>query len=173
MCQYQCQVPMGSKKDISPTKKASVQTLLRNTDYPMRKIARITGLAPSSIVKLKKSIHNGTLYRNKRIGPSGRKRITTPRDERKIRQVILNNRKSCVKVLASKLIVDSIHISPRTLRRRCYEMGFRCRRPRRKPKLTPAMREKRIKWAKAHKHFTVDDWNKVRYNILTNFIISY
>ncbi|CAK1590972.1 unnamed protein product [Parnassius mnemosyne] len=48
-----------------------------------------------------------------------------------------------------------------TLRRRWKEQNFSCRRPLKKPKLTPAMRLKRLEFAKKYKHWTVEDWHKV------------
>ena len=54
-----------------------------------------------------------------------------------------------------------VQVSARTVRRRLVESGLRARRPRKKPKLTPAMIKKRYEWARHHKNFTKDDWSKV------------
>ena len=54
---------------------------------------------------------------------------------------------------------EKIEVSSRTLRRRAREFGLKCCRPRRKPKLTPKMIEKCLKWAKST--FTAEDWKSV------------
>lgn len=97
----------------------------------------------------------------KRVNKCGRKKITTPRDMRKIREVCMQNRKA-PRALLTKIIQEAgVNISLGTVRRRVKDLGFTCRRPAKKPLLTPAMMEKRLKWAKDHKEWTADDWNRV------------
>ena len=40
-------------------------------------------------------------------------------------------------------------------------MGRRACRPQKSPVLTPAMRAKRVEWARRYAHWTVNDWKKV------------
>ena len=56
---------------------------------------------------------------------------------------------------------QGINISLGSLRRRSYKLGFKCRKPPKKPKLTTEMIKKRLAWAKKHSSFSRDDWNKV------------
>lgn len=92
------------------------------------------------------------------------KKGTTFRDERKIRDICVENRK-VPRRLITQLVNDAgIQISDRTTRRRVKELGFACRRPAKKPLLTPAMMVKRLKWAKTHRNWTVDYWKKVRFD---------
>ncbi|GLV33231.1 hypothetical protein CBL_08399 [Carabus blaptoides fortunei] len=92
-----------------------------------------------------------------RIGKSGRKRIT-PRDERKIRNICLENRKKTRRVLTKLIQRAGIKISDMTVRRRLREQGFQARRPAKKRKLTKVMKKTRLQWAKQHRNWTKEDW---------------
>jgi DNA-directed RNA polymerase I, II, and III subunit RPABC1 len=147
--------------DLTPRKKAKISTLLNHSKHSQREIAEIIGVSQSTVRNIKKKLDDNESVETSRLGNCGRKRITTPRTERKIRQVALENRRKPRKALKSLLELDGVSISDRTLRRRFAEMGLACRRPVKKPKLTPAMRQKRMEWALKYRHWTVEDWNKV------------
>lgn len=96
-----------------------------------------------------------------RVGKCGRKRITTPRTDRKIRDVCLQNRKKSVAHLTTMINNEGINVSKRTVRRRLAEENLVGRRPMKKPRLTEAMKSKRLQWAKQHRSMTVEDWSRV------------
>lgn len=152
---------MGRRKDLSPAKISEIKTLLLNTDHSQRKIAIIAGVAKSSVDKIKKKINANAALSPMRTGKSGRKKITTPRDERKIKEICVQNRKKPRKILTNLIQESGIEISDMTVRRRLKDMGFTCCRPAKKPLLTKTMMEKRLKWAKTHKDWTSEDWLKV------------
>lgn len=152
---------MGSKKDISVAKKQEIKALINNTSYTIRFIAQLTNVSVGAVHKIKKSLCDNFDQGSNRKGRSGRKRITTSRDERQIEKICLNNRKTPIKLLTREVQSAGINISQRTLERRLKDQGFSCRRPAKKPRLTDAMVKKRLAWAKQFKDWTEEDWEKV------------
>lgn len=152
---------MGKARDLSPGKISEIKTLLVNTNHSHRKIASIASVSKSTVDRIKKKIDEGTNLSPKRVGKCGRKRITTPRAERQLRNIVINHRKASMKVISTKIRQAGINVSSMTARRRIKEMGFSCRRPAKKPFLTPTMMKKRLLWAKQHRNWTADDWKKV------------
>lgn len=162
---------MGRKCDLTPRKTARIAALVENTSYSIRKIATIHHVAATSVARIKKKLELGQSLEVKRVGKCGRNRITSPRDERKIQQVLRTNRRLTLKKLKEELDAHEVKLSERTLRRRSYELGFYCRRPRKKPRLTPAMRTKRLLWARQVENWTLDDWRNVCFSDESSFQI--
>jgi transposase len=154
---------MGKIADITPRKSAKIAVLLEETSFSQRQIADKLQVSQSTVRRINAKFKRGMDLSVKRTGKCGRKRKTTPRDERKIQRTILNNRKAPISRIKAILEQEGVPISQRTLRRRSVEMGFTCCRPRRKPKLTPAMMKKRLSWAREHSKFTLEDWNTVSF----------
>ena len=162
---------MGRIKDITPRKKAKISTLLVNTEYSVRRIGILEAVSAATVSRIKRKLDLGESWTDKRLGRCGRKRITTERDDRKIKHVIRKARKSSIGELRHDLEEVGVRISKRTLQRRCYEMGFYCRRPQKKPKLTPTMKKKRKCWANEVQHLTLDDWRNVCFSDESSFQI--
>lgn len=162
---------MGKVTDITPRKSAKVAVLLQETGHTQRSIAEIVNVSQATVRRINSKLKLGLELEARRTGRCGRKRITSARDERKIKKVIELNRKMPAKKLRTVLEDQGINISLRTLKRRSYEQGFKCRRPLKKPKLTPAMIKKRLAWAKNHSAFSQADWNKVVFSDESTFEI--
>lgn len=84
---------MGRCSDISPRKRSEIKTLLIHTNHSQRKIAELAGVSQSTVRNIKKAIDANQSLLPKRAGNFGRKRLTTPRMERKIRRVTVENRR--------------------------------------------------------------------------------
>lgn len=152
---------MGKEKDISPTKLGLIQGYLSSGNHSNRQIAKCVNVSRATVDRIKRKLDNNqSLKLNKRKN-CGRNRITTPRTERKIRDIVIENRRKSKKVLKEIINNEGITISLATLRRRMAEQGFKACRPAKKPRLTQAMKDKRLQWAKNHRHFTTDDWERV------------
>ncbi|GFW83882.1 uncharacterized protein TNCV_1492231 [Trichonephila clavipes] len=69
------------------------------------------------------------------------------------------------KVIKSQLQDINVNASERTVRKKLKDLNFKTCRPDRKPKLTPAMKAKRLHWAKQWRDKDVDFWrsNKVQF----------
>lgn len=152
---------MGKNSDLSPKKVGAICGLLNNTELSQYEIAEKIGVSRSSVKNIKKKIDSGMSLSPKRKGACGRRRITTPRTDRKIRDICLENRKMPINALVNKVNDAGIIVKKRTLQRRLVENSLMARRPARKPKLTSAMMSKRLDWARKYKDFTVEDWKRV------------
>lgn len=96
-----------------------------------------------------------------RVGKCGRKTITTPRVDRKLRDICLENRNNSATRLTTMMNDDGIKVSKRTVSRRLAEDNLFGRRPVKKPRLTEVMKVKRVKWTRQYRSMTVEDWSRV------------
>ena len=70
-----------------------------------------------------------------------------------------------MKKLQSALAAKSCHLNAMTLSRRLeYDFGLTSRKPARKPLLTKAMKDKRLKFVSVHRDWTTEDWSKVLFS---------
>lgn len=162
---------MGRGVDLSPRKKSEVKTLLLHTSHSQRKIAELAGVSKSAVSKIKINLDQNQPLSPKRKGKCGRKRITTPRSDRKIRDICLQNRKKSAGLLTQMVQESGIQVSKRTVQRRLAEEGLTGHRPAKKPRLTEAMKKKRLAWAREHRLMSVEDWSKVSFNVNLYFIL--
>lgn len=162
---------MGKVCDLSPKKIGEVSGLLKANRLSQYEIANIVGVSRSSVKNIKKKMDSGNTLYSQRKGKCGRKRITTPRTDRKIRDICLQNRKMPKQMLVKYVIDEGIQVSQRTVQRRLAEVGLMARKPARKPKLTQGMIRKRLDWAKKYKKLSVEDWKRVNINIVHYYFI--
>lgn len=141
---------MGSASDLSPAKISQIKVLLSLEKYSQRQIAELVCVSQSSVRNIQKKVKENQTLSPHRVGRCGRKKITTPRSERKIERITLENRRSSRRQIQDLLRDSGVNVSSMTLRRRWKEMGFTCRRPVKKPKLTPAMMQKRLAFAREY-----------------------
>ncbi|XP_069951387.1 transposable element Tc1 transposase [Cherax quadricarinatus] len=154
--------------DVTPVKRASIVTL-RNANLSVRQIAKNLNLAKSTVGRILKRADDtgdcGTL----RQGRCGRKRKTTPHDDKVIIRCSVNDPKKTSKDLQRDLASAGIIVDSSTIRRRLLEAGRIARKPGKKKLLTFAMKEKRLQWALDHKGWTTDEWRKVIFSDVTHF----
>ena len=111
--------------------------------------------------RIKENIANNVSLRSKRKGACGRKKIISPRTERKLIKIIKGSRAATNATITQEVQDSGVAVSERTVRRSLYALGFKSRRPVKKPKLTTAMKRKRLLWARKYRTFTSEDWDKV------------
>ena len=93
---------------------------------------------------------------------SGRPRKTTPRDDLMIRRTAVRSPMSSASKIRSALLAKGTNISRRTLSRRLVDdFGLKAHKPARKPRLTQAMKVKRLAFAKKHVQWTIQQWHQV------------
>uniref|UniRef100_A0A3B5QEL9 Transposase Tc1-like domain-containing protein n=1 Tax=Xiphophorus maculatus TaxID=8083 RepID=A0A3B5QEL9_XIPMA len=92
---------------------------------------------------------------------TGRPRKTSKRQDKQLKAICLENRKSTTKQMKHKWEEVGVNVCDRTVRNRLKEMGFQYRKAKRKPALTPKHKRTRLQWAKERQSWTVDDWMKV------------
>lgn len=139
---------MDIKRDV----RIKIITLKQNTNLTQAQIASKCNVSRPAVTKIiKRHSLTGSISPS-RIGRCGRKRSTTPRDDR----LLLRKSKLNAKTL------HGVQVSLRTIRRRLFDFDRPARKPTKKPIFTKTMKRKRLNWAKAHKDdWTVDDWKKV------------
>lgn len=153
---------MGRAKDLTGEQKSYITAVLHNTDLSQREIAAKCKVSQASVNRLARKLKANQHTNNHRKGRCGRKKIITPRGKRFLRDIVVDNRRATNKDIKNKFEEAGYKVSERTIRRNLYELGFKCRRPVKKPRLTPAMVKKRLEWANSYRHLTVDDWLRVR-----------
>ena len=102
---------------------------------------------------------------------SGRPRVTTPRQDRRIRLIHLRNRtQSASRTVATE--PDLQHIHPQTVRNRLRESGMRCRRPVQGIILTEGHRQRRLEWAEIHRPWPRYRWSRVWFSDESRFLLN-
>ena len=152
---------MGKTKDLTPKKLSAIKALIETNEFSNRQIASQLMISEASVRRTRKKIDYGDDLLVTGRKNCGRKKIFTPRCKRLLTKICLKNRFSVVKDLQSDLSESDVTASTKTIRRTLNELGLKARRPAKKPKLTEAMRAKRLKWAKSLKHKDLDYWNSV------------
>lgn len=126
----------------------------------MRYVADQLGVHHSTISRMAKRFRE-TGSHSRKYG-QGRKKVTSARDERFLRQQVLRNRKLTSAELSNELqTIRNVRISAVTVRRRLHEAGLASRKAAITPLLTTAHRIARLRFARNHANWTVDEWKKV------------
>lgn len=162
---------MGKRSDIGEDKKLAITSLIRSKTLTNKEISDQEGVSVRSVIRIKKMLCEGRGIRSGRVNKCGRKRKTSKTTDRFIQRQFLKHPFKSPYQQAKDLTEAGLHISHMTIRRRLKEYGFRSCRPSKKPRLTKAMKQKRLAWAHEHSSWTSDDWSKVRIDI-TLFCMS-
>lgn len=152
---------MGKNKDLSPRKIGQINVLLDECTLNQKEIAKKLKVSPQSVSIIKRKKDKCQNLGSHRNGKCGRKRKTSPRIDRMIIKMALKDRRASCRKLSSLMANEGIHLNRKTVNNRLLEAGLKAYRPRKKPRLTKAMVEARLKWAKDHAKWTSDDWRKV------------
>jgi transposase len=104
---------------------------------------------------------------------SGRPRETTPSDDRFLLIQCKKNRKRTAVDLNREIKNKdgTPKVSVWTTRRTLVEGGFPARKALKKPFLTKPQRKARLRWAKAHKDWTAEQWSKVLWSDESSFTL--
>jgi transposase len=93
---------------------------------------------------------------------SGRPRLSSARSDRILSRLATQGRFKGSRELAADWHASTgTSASSSTVRRRLIKDGLKSYRPVKKPLLTKFQRTRRLAYANAHRHWTVDDWKKV------------
>lgn len=105
---------------------------------------------------------------------TGRKRVTTARQDRILIRESLKDRKKTSFALAAALSEEIEEtVSARTVRRRLAEAGLKGCKARKKPWLSEKNKKHRLEWALRYQHFTEEDWSNVVWSDESNFEVSF
>ena len=138
-----------------------------------RDVAQQFGVHESTISRLVQRLKaTGRLTDRPR---SRRPRVTTQRQDRRIRLVHLRNRLRAATVTAREVIgTHGRRVCPRTVRNRLREFDLRPRRPYVGPNLTSRRRQRRMQWLRAHapNRFRLADWRRVMFSDESRFSLQ-
>ena len=116
-------------------------------------------MAKRGQITIKRKVETGSFCDRKRVG---RPRSTTKKEDKYIVINSLRNRRRTAPDLAADFNEHhTTKISTTTVKRRLLEIGLRGRVAVKKPRLTAVHKQKRLVWAKEHKNWTVEEWNRV------------
>lgn len=123
-------------------------------------VARTLGF-PRATVQDAWNRYLGTGNFTRRQG-SGRKRKTTAADDRFLVVRSLRDRRATSVTLKNELrMIRGVNISDKTVRRRLNEAELRSRRPAKKLRLLRHHRRERLRFAREHLNWTVEQWSNV------------
>jgi len=149
-------LPTTIMRPIPPAQRATVISLLHE-DYSVRQIQSQTGIGKSTIGRIKQEAKL-----DKENNKGGRPSKLSLRDKNSIiRQITTGKLDNAVQ--AAKFI-NSILPNPvctQTVRNALKEGGFRAIIKKKRPLLKRRHREDRLKFAKYHENWTVEDWKRV------------
>ncbi len=158
--------------DVTPRKRMKIITLREHTNKTLKEIANDCKVSVATVKRIVSRFKTEGNVDVKRKGNCGRKKKTSPADDRLIiRRSKIDPRKTAVD-LTRELEEDGVNVHVSTVRRRLLAVGRKAHRPFKKQLLTPAMRKKRLVWACAHEHMTVEDWKKVLFTDESHFIVQ-
>lgn len=158
---------MPRVKKLSVEEKARI-LLLKEQNNSNRAISRKIKCSETSVRNfLKKYSATKSLTR---ASGSGRKKVTSEREDRILKRLTLQNRFDSAAELRQKLQnAISSSVSLRTVQRRLNELGLKARRPAKKPLLSKNMKQNRLIWCKERRIWTIDDWNNVIFSDESKF----
>ncbi|XP_071102331.1 uncharacterized protein [Haliotis cracherodii] len=132
-----------------------------------RQIARTFNCSQTTISKL--IIHYQQTGQNQDRPRSGRPRVTTPADDRYIRQIHLRNR--CVTATSTVATALGHAISRRTVLRRLRAADIRAYRPFHGMALTRLHCQRRLQWARTVRRWQRRDWARVLFTDENRFCL--
>ena len=131
-------------------------------------IARDMGVTKSCVTKIARKVARLGPERSLKNSPgAGRPPKSSLQDvKRIIREIKKEPFLTAVKI-KKRLALD--HLSVRRIQEILQKAGYPARKAARKPLLTPAMKEKRLKFAQDHLHWSEEDWLDVMFSDESSF----
>ena len=137
----------------------------------LRYAARTIGAPYTTVQEAVKRFRETQSY-SRRPG-SGRKRITSGRDDRfLVSQVLRDRHTTAVEARKRLQQVRGVNVSERTVRRRLEEQSLQSRRPAMGPDLTREHRFARLQFARQHAQWTVQQWSSVLFSDESRFSLK-
>ena len=155
--------------DITPKKRASIVALRKHSALSIRQISEKMKIAKSTVGDILKRDEDTGEPSTLRRGKCGRKRKTTPHDDKVIIRNSVKDPKKSSTDLRRDFSSAGVNVSSSTVRRRLLEVGRFARKPQPKQLLTSVMKTKRLRWARKYVGWTTDYWRKVTFSDESHF----
>lgn len=132
--------------------------------------ARVLGVSRCSVQRAVERFRETGSY-TRRVG-SGRRRCTTAQDDRFLTLRVLRNRDTTAVSARNELQeVRGVAVSERTVRRRLQEYGLSARRPANGPELTREHRVERMRFAREHQDWGIEEWRQILFSDESRFCL--
>ena len=143
-------------RPILSTKHSSVVSLLQE-GYTLRQIEDKTGVGKSTIGRIKREVDG-----NKENSKGGRPSKLTPRDQQSIiRQITTGKLDNAVQATHYINNILPNPVTSQTVRNALKHNDFRSVVKQKRPLLKKAHRLERLRFARYHENWTVEDWKRV------------
>src|SRR5690554_6155678 len=142
-------------RPICSSTKGRILSLLQAKES-IKNIAKRVGVSVMTVSRLKKS-HLPTFSNQ----PAGRPRILSDTTLRSINRKVLIGSCRTGKDVHKHLQQQGVQITYQATLNNLRNIGIHSRKKAKKPFLSRRHKLERLKWAKAHQHWTVDDWKRV------------
>lgn len=158
---------MGKSRSLLPNEREQIGRL-RKEKMTFSKIASLVNKSETACKQAWYTFLKTGQYSDR--SRSGRPRKTTAKLDRRIHRLCEKDRFRSASDIAVEINTNSdTNISARTVRRRLENFHLRGRRPRKKPMLSSKNRKMRLAFAKAHEHWTSQDWQKILFSDESKF----
>ena len=135
-----------------------------------REIGQMLSVSKSVVNNILKRYRNTGSVDPTRVGKCGRPRLLSDRDERMLARASVANPTFNARDLRACVGGSVAQVSVNTIKRALRRKGRFAYRPSKSSDLIPVKRAGRLKWCRKYRHFTVDQWRKVRRFIV--FLVS-
>lgn len=146
--------------NITDEQRIQIATLVDHTDKSIREIANDLNISKSAVGRVVKRYKESGSAKSLKT-ECGRKRITSPCDDRVLIRLSKANPKMTSNQLKGEMESHGVSLSLRTVQYRLIEGGRIPYKPIKCQVLTPQMKEKRFQWAKEHEQWTLEMWRSV------------
>jgi transposase len=158
---------MTRKRDLTLEERLAIVTLRQHGVFVVE-VAKEFGVAPSTVTYTCQRYEEG--YRLTNRPGRGRKRKTTPRDDRAlVRSITSGHYQTPRQVAESACLHSGVDVNPQTVRNRMHEAGYVARVKTKRPLLTKRHRKLRVEWAREHASWTTKDWDRVLFSDESKF----
>lgn len=153
---------MGRARHLSPTTRARV-VALRKQNVSYSRIGQEVGRSKKACINAWKLHEETGQYRDRR--KTGRPRKTDERQDNVIKLLSMKDRKKTAEEISRELARHhGVQITTRTVRRRLNFFGLFGRVAKKKPYVSLTNRRHRVEFARAHLHWTANDWQRVLFS---------
>jgi len=151
-------VKLGRKKSLSEVQRGQI-VALHDEGLSERKIAAKLKVSKTAVHQSIKKFKQYGSYKD--LHRSGRARKTTIRDDHLMKRIVTRSPLSSINKVRAALLERGVTVDRMAVSRRLSrEFGLKYYKPARKPRLTPAMKAKRLAFAKKHLDWTSALWAK-------------
>lgn len=136
-------------------------------NVPQTVISRELSVPKATVCNIIKKFRETASIEPSRRGRCGRRRLLTTRDVRMLSRASIQRPQATSRQLQQQVGGSLAQVSLRTVRRELVRCGRIVYRLMKAPSLTNKQMKARLLWARAHVHWTSDQWRKVGYCVLS------